>query len=412
MDAILYGKDQPFTLDEVQTSVWTKELQKPQELKIEDNGEGLNNSKRRSEKKRTKGKKSKSKSKNTTKLKFKCFNCHKTGHFKKDCPEKGSKSKSLMDSIDVVVASDGYESVGVMVASTTKSKFKCFNYHKTGHFKKDCPEKESKSFMDSFDDVVASDGYENVGVMVASTSNMQRNWVMDCECTYHMCPMKDFETLELKEGGVVLLGNNKSCKVQGMGTIWLKMFDNCEILLQDVRYVLELKRNLLSITLFDVLGYTARIEHGMHKISNGALIIAKGTKKNGLYIRDASIIIAHASIASQTPHDKTKLWHLKLGHVSERGLVELEKQNLLTSDKLDKLGFCDYCILGKSHGIKFGSGCMFLVDPLTTYSNLRVFNALAFTHVKQDKLDAWAVKCIFIGYPDGVKGYKLWKLDP
>jgi len=38
------------------------------------------------------------------------------------------------------------------------------------------------------------------------------------------------------------------------------------------------------------------------------------------------------------------------------------------------------------------------------YSNLKVFGALAFAHVRQDKLDARVVKCIFIGYPEGVKG--------
>jgi len=46
------------------------------------------------------------------------------------------------------------------------------------------------------------------------------------------------------------------------------------------------------------------------------------------------------------------------------------------------------------------------------YSNLKVFGALAFAHVRQDKLDARVVKCIFIGYPEGVKGYKLWKMEP
>jgi len=46
------------------------------------------------------------------------------------------------------------------------------------------------------------------------------------------------------------------------------------------------------------------------------------------------------------------------------------------------------------------------------YSNLKVFGVLAFAHVKQDKLNARAVKCIFMGYPKGVKGYKLWKMEP
>ena len=46
------------------------------------------------------------------------------------------------------------------------------------------------------------------------------------------------------------------------------------------------------------------------------------------------------------------------------------------------------------------------------YSYLKVFGCLAYAHVKQDKLEARAVKCLFLGYPKGVKGYKLWCLEP
>ena len=46
------------------------------------------------------------------------------------------------------------------------------------------------------------------------------------------------------------------------------------------------------------------------------------------------------------------------------------------------------------------------------YSNLRVFRALAYAHVKKDKLEARAERCIFLGYAEGVKGYRLWRLEP
>lgn len=45
------------------------------------------------------------------------------------------------------------------------------------------------------------------------------------------------------------------------------------------------------------------------------------------------------------------------------------------------------------------------------YSGLKVFGCLALAHVKQDKLDARANSCVFLGYPPGVKGFKLWCID-
>ena len=44
-------------------------------------------------------------------------------------------------------------------------------------------------------------------------------------------------------------------------------------------------------------------------------------------------------------------------------------------------------------------------------AHLRVFGCEAFMHVpkeKRSKLDNKAEKCIFVGYKDGIKGYKLW----
>eukprot|EP01018_Ginkgo_biloba_P035629 Gb_34551 [translate_table: standard] len=46
-----------------------------------------------------------------------------------------------------------------------------------------------------------------------------------------------------------------------------------------------------------------------------------------------------------------------------------------------------------------------------TVEHLKVFGCEAFTHVpkkKRSKLDNKSVKCIFVGYYDGVKGYRLY----
>ncbi|KAK4403516.1 Retrovirus-related Pol polyprotein from transposon TNT 1-94 [Sesamum angolense] len=47
-------------------------------------------------------------------------------------------------------------------------------------------------------------------------------------------------------------------------------------------------------------------------------------------------------------------------------------------------------------------------DSDVNLSSLRIFGCSAFALSHGDKLDSRSQKCIFIGYPDGVKGYRLW----
>ncbi|KAL5579868.1 hypothetical protein UlMin_012310 [Ulmus minor] len=46
-----------------------------------------------------------------------------------------------------------------------------------------------------------------------------------------------------------------------------------------------------------------------------------------------------------------------------------------------------------------------------SYSNMRVFGCLAYAHQNEGKLEPRAVKCVFLGYPEGTKGYRLWMKD-
>ena len=42
------------------------------------------------------------------------------------------------------------------------------------------------------------------------------------------------------------------------------------------------------------------------------------------------------------------------------------------------------------------------------YSNLKVFGCVAYAQANQGKLEPRAKKCMFVGYPSGFKGFKLW----
>lgn len=56
-----------------------------------------------------------------------------------------------------------------------------------------------------------------------------------------------------------LLGENKACKVYGIGTIKLKIIDDHEILFNNVRYVPKFRQKLLCINMFDYIGYCNRV---------------------------------------------------------------------------------------------------------------------------------------------------------
>ena len=44
-------------------------------------------------------------------------------------------------------------------------------------------------------------------------------------------------------------------------------------------------------------------------------------------------------------------------------------------------------------------------------SNLRIFGCLAYAHINQGKLEPKAIKGYFIGYPEGVNGFKIWCIN-
>lgn len=77
---MLNGKEDIVTLEEVQAELRTKALTKLKGLKVNDSGEGLSVSRGRGG---SRG--NHANLKVGDKVKYKCFKCHKTSHFKKNC---------------------------------------------------------------------------------------------------------------------------------------------------------------------------------------------------------------------------------------------------------------------------------------------------------------------------------------
>ena len=101
-----------------------------------------------------------------------------------------------------------------------------------------------------------------------------------------------FESLK-DEGGVVYLGNNQPCQVKGIGSVRVRMHNGVKKLIANVRFIPELKRNLISLGMLDKLRFAIKIEARTVKIMKGSLLVMKGIKKNGIYSCWAAQLLGH-----------------------------------------------------------------------------------------------------------------------
>ncbi|KAG8474442.1 hypothetical protein CXB51_034036 [Gossypium anomalum] len=275
--------------------------------------------------------------------------------------------------------------------------------------------------------------YSDGELLVTSVndSKISEEWILDSGCTFHMSPNRDwFTTYKMVSECVVLMGNNASCKITSVGTIKVKMFDGVVRTLSDIRYVPELKRNLISLSTLDSKGYRYTVESGGSTVTS----------------------VASSSLSDD---DITKLWHMRLGHMSENDMAELRKRGLLDglcksegimrhltvrhtpqqngiAERMNRTIMENVrCMLSnanlpKSFWAEVASTACFLINrsPSVTiekktpqevwssnpanYSDLKIFECPAYAHVDNEKLEPRSIKYVFLGYKAGVKGYKLW----
>ena len=195
-------------------------------------------------------------------------------------------------------------------------------------------------------------------VLSVSTVRPKDDWILDSGCTHHVTPNREFfSTYEPIDGGDVLMGKDAPCKIIGIGSFKIKMYDGVVRTLTEVRHVPELKKNLISLSTLDAKGYRYSGEGGVLKVSKGTLVVLKGQLSHGIYTLMGTTCISEV-FAATTPmveEDITKLWRMRLGHMSQKGLELLSKRGLLCGQSISKVEFCEHCVLGKQKRITFGT---------------------------------------------------------
>ena len=124
--------------------------------------------------------------------------------------------------------------------------------------------------------------------------------------------------------------------------------------IRNVRYVSEPRRNLISLGTVDQSGCSIKAKNGELQVTKNGIVIMKGIRRNGLYVLIGSS--SSPGVIVSVTIDKTKLWHIRLAHMSENGLKELGKEGLISSDQISSLEFCEKCVFGKATRQRFGTG--------------------------------------------------------
>lgn len=191
-------------------------------------------------------------------------------------------------------------------------------------------------------------------VLSVDFSSHDQHWLLDSSASNHMCIHREwFKSYKPINDGVVYMGNDVTCNIFGTGSIQLKMFDGTNKILNDVRHVLEIRKNLISLGVLNTNGYKTFIQGGVMKIYKGILLVMKAKKVGNLFQLEGRTKLDHVSTVSENDKNSIRLWHRRLGDMTEIGLKILSDRNLLPNLNSVKLDFCKHCLFGKQSKKEF-----------------------------------------------------------
>ena len=183
--------------------------------------------------------------------------------------------------------------------SNSNAKLTCWYCKKEGHVKKDYFARKRK--LESENPGEAGVITEKLVFSEALSVNdlaVRDIWVLDSGCTSHMSARRDWFCSFREDGGTtILLGDDHSVKSQGQGSIKIETHGGTIIGLENVKYVPELRRNLISTGTLDKRGYKHEGGDGKVRYFKNQKTALRGELVNGLYILDGNTVLSETCVA-------------------------------------------------------------------------------------------------------------------
>ncbi|GJU16467.1 hypothetical protein Tco_1144433 [Tanacetum coccineum] len=116
--------------------------------------------------------------------------------------------------------------------------------------------------------------------------------------------------------GNILLSDVRECRVRGTGKVQVQMRDGSSFMLDNVRYVPELRRNLISLGTLEKEGFTVKIQLDKIKVIKGSLVLLSGTRRaKCVYTLDGQAVTKKTLKGRKQLGEYQTRWKIKMGNV-------------------------------------------------------------------------------------------------
>eukprot|EP00253_Pinus_taeda_P032243 PITA_32243 len=246
------------------------------------------------------------------------------------------------------------------------SKVKCWACQKMGHYVATCPKRKNKGRKG----ITTSAGVEQFAsqfnqdfAFITSTSSRSTSfdvWYIHSGASRHMTGAREFFS-ELAERAIdieIVLGDDRTIRVVGVGTMTFERESLPPLKIMDVLYVPGMKKNLISVSAMEEKGFDVTFSGGqvlMHprgaSITSAKVIGDRSRKLYRFSFQSARALLSCTSGSTHTSttsnRDLCELWHRKMAHMHHGALRVLRE---ITTEVLDfsveHYEVCRGCALG------------------------------------------------------------------
>ncbi|CAH9132764.1 unnamed protein product [Cuscuta epithymum] len=196
---------------------------------------------------------------------------------------------------------------------------------------------------------VVTNDVDNNMIFVAMLSEIcvvqdDESWWIDTGATRHVCKdSQTFKTLkELKEVSILYMGNDSTVQIQGIGQVELELTYGKKLILNDVYFVPQIRKNLVSGGILNNFGFKLNFEANKFILSKGGVFVGQGFYCNGMF----KLSVVNKVVNSVYMVCDSSLWHKRLCHVNYRRLSDMSKVGLIPPFNVN-IEKCRTCMLNK-----------------------------------------------------------------